>query len=131
MNTQIMSDPAAVAQLILKHRHEMIAFLQGLVPDPHAVEDVFLESRRADLLTVLEDGKRHHAAPRSTDTEQAALAFLRAGYPQSQALIRRAPRARRASRRFIRPRCEENIGARCGAGWKRIELAASLGRSRS
>jgi len=38
-----MSDPAAVAQLVVKHRHEMVAFVYGLVPDPHAVADVFQE----------------------------------------------------------------------------------------
>jgi RNA polymerase sigma-70 factor (ECF subfamily) len=43
MISQIMSDPAAVAQLVVKHRHEMVAFLYGLVPDPHAVEDIFQE----------------------------------------------------------------------------------------
>jgi RNA polymerase sigma-70 factor (ECF subfamily) len=43
MISQIMSDPAAVAQLVVKHRHEMVAFLYGLVPDPHGVEDIFQE----------------------------------------------------------------------------------------
>jgi RNA polymerase sigma-70 factor (ECF subfamily) len=38
-----MSDPATVAQLVVKHRHETVAFLHGLVPDPHAVEDLFQE----------------------------------------------------------------------------------------
>jgi len=38
-----MSDPATVAQLVVKHRHETVAFLYGLVPDPNAVEDLFQE----------------------------------------------------------------------------------------
>lgn len=38
-----MSDPAIVAQLIVKHRHDIVAFLYGMVPDPHAVEDLFQE----------------------------------------------------------------------------------------
>jgi RNA polymerase sigma-70 factor (ECF subfamily) len=38
-----MSDVATVAQLVLKHRHEIVAFLYSLVPDYHAVEDLFQE----------------------------------------------------------------------------------------
>jgi len=47
----------------------------------------YLETRRADLLTVLEDGKRHDAAPRRTYGELAALALLRAGTPRSHPLL--------------------------------------------
>lgn len=38
-----MSETAAVAQLILKHRHGLLAYLYGVVPDYHAVEDIFQE----------------------------------------------------------------------------------------
>ena len=38
-----MSDAAAVTQQIVKHRHEVVAFLYGVVPDYHAVEDMFQE----------------------------------------------------------------------------------------
>jgi RNA polymerase sigma-70 factor (ECF subfamily) len=38
-----MSDAATVTQLIVRHRHEAVAFLYGVVPDYHAVEDMFQE----------------------------------------------------------------------------------------
>ena len=38
-----MSDPAHVSQLLLRHRHSLLAFIHGLVSDPHAAEDVFQE----------------------------------------------------------------------------------------
>ena len=38
-----MSDPAAVTQLIVRHRHAVVAFLYGVIPDYHAVEDLFQE----------------------------------------------------------------------------------------
>lgn len=38
-----MSDAAHVSQLLLKHRHGLLAFIHGLVADPHAAEDVFQE----------------------------------------------------------------------------------------
>jgi RNA polymerase sigma-70 factor (ECF subfamily) len=38
-----MSDPAHVSQLLLKHRHGLLAFLHGLIADPHAAEDLFQE----------------------------------------------------------------------------------------
>jgi RNA polymerase sigma-70 factor (ECF subfamily) len=38
-----MSDAARVSQLLLKHRHGLLAFIHGLVPDPHAAEDLFQE----------------------------------------------------------------------------------------
>ncbi len=38
-----MSDAATVTQLIVKHRHGVVAYLYGIVPDYHAVEDMFQE----------------------------------------------------------------------------------------
>ena len=38
-----MSDAATVTQLIVKHRHGVVAFLYSIVPDYHAVEDMFQE----------------------------------------------------------------------------------------
>ncbi|HLY07952.1 MAG TPA: sigma-70 family RNA polymerase sigma factor [Planctomycetota bacterium] len=38
-----MSDPATVSSLVLKHRHEVLAYLYSAVPDYHAVEDMFQE----------------------------------------------------------------------------------------
>ena len=38
-----MSDPATVTGLILRHRHEVVASLYAVVPDYHAVEDMFQE----------------------------------------------------------------------------------------
>ncbi len=38
-----MSDPARVSQHLLKHRHGLLAFIHGLVADPHAAEDLFQE----------------------------------------------------------------------------------------
>jgi RNA polymerase sigma-70 factor, ECF subfamily len=38
-----MSDAATVTQLIVKHRHGVAAYLYGVVPDYHAVEDLFQE----------------------------------------------------------------------------------------
>ena len=38
-----MSDPASVSRLVLKHRHEVLAYLYSALPDYHAVEDVFQE----------------------------------------------------------------------------------------
>jgi len=38
-----MSDPATVSKLVVKHRHEVIAYLYSALPDYHAVEDVFQE----------------------------------------------------------------------------------------
>jgi RNA polymerase sigma-70 factor (ECF subfamily) len=38
-----MSDVTTITQLILRHRHGVVAFLYSIVPDYHAVEDVFQE----------------------------------------------------------------------------------------
>jgi RNA polymerase sigma-70 factor (ECF subfamily) len=38
-----MSDAATITQLILRHRHGVVGFLYSIVPDYHAVEDVFQE----------------------------------------------------------------------------------------
>src|SRR5476649_652555 len=38
-----MSDLATVFWLVLKHRHEVLAYLYSALPDYHAVEDIFQE----------------------------------------------------------------------------------------
>ena len=38
-----MSDAATIAQLVLRHRHPLLAYLYACVPDAHAVEDIFQE----------------------------------------------------------------------------------------
>jgi RNA polymerase sigma-70 factor (ECF subfamily) len=38
-----MSDPATVSRLVLKHRHEVLAYLYSALPDYHTVEDLFQE----------------------------------------------------------------------------------------
>ena len=38
-----MSDTATVAQLLLKHRHEVVGYVYSVVPQAHAVEDIFQE----------------------------------------------------------------------------------------
>jgi RNA polymerase sigma-70 factor (ECF subfamily) len=38
-----MSDAATVTQQIVRHRHAVVAFLYGIVPDYHSVEDMFQE----------------------------------------------------------------------------------------
>jgi len=38
-----MSDAATVSRLVLKHRHEVLAYLYSALPDYHAVEDLFQE----------------------------------------------------------------------------------------
>jgi len=38
-----MSDAAQIAQLVVKHRHGILAYLYGVVPDPHIAEDLFQE----------------------------------------------------------------------------------------
>jgi RNA polymerase sigma-70 factor (ECF subfamily) len=38
-----MSDAAAISRLVLKHRHEVLAYLYSALPDYHAVEDLFQE----------------------------------------------------------------------------------------
>lgn len=38
-----MSDAASIAQLVLRHRHPLLAYLYACVPDAHAVEDLFQE----------------------------------------------------------------------------------------
>lgn len=38
-----MSDAATVSGLVLKHRHELLAYLYSALPDYHAVEDLFQE----------------------------------------------------------------------------------------
>jgi RNA polymerase sigma-70 factor (ECF subfamily) len=38
-----MSDAARVSQLLLRHRHGLLAFIHALLPDPHAAEDLFQE----------------------------------------------------------------------------------------
>lgn len=43
MYYQVMSDPATVSKLVLKHRHEVLAYLYSALSDYHAVEDVFQE----------------------------------------------------------------------------------------
>ncbi|HLY07953.1 MAG TPA: prenyltransferase/squalene oxidase repeat-containing protein [Planctomycetota bacterium] len=47
----------------------------------------YLEQRRQDLFVPLADGKRHSAPPRRIYAELAALALLRAGYPESHPLV--------------------------------------------
>jgi len=39
----VVSDPATVSRLILKSRHELLAYLYSALPDYHAVEDAFQE----------------------------------------------------------------------------------------
>ena len=38
-----MSDPAQIAQLVVKHRHGLLAYLYGVLPDTHVAEDLFQE----------------------------------------------------------------------------------------
>jgi len=47
----------------------------------------YLEQRRADLFVPLADGKRHSAPPRRIYADLAALALLRAGYPETHPLV--------------------------------------------
>jgi hypothetical protein len=47
----------------------------------------YLEQRREELFVPIADGKRHAAPPRRIYAELAALALLRAGYPESHPLV--------------------------------------------
>jgi len=38
-----LSDAAQIAQLIVKHRHGLLAYLFGVLPDAHTAEDLFQE----------------------------------------------------------------------------------------
>jgi RNA polymerase sigma-70 factor (ECF subfamily) len=38
-----MSDAAQIAQLVVKHRHGLLAYLYGVLPDAHIAEDLFQE----------------------------------------------------------------------------------------
>jgi len=38
-----MSDAAHIAQLVVKHRHGLLAYLYGVLPDAHVAEDLFQE----------------------------------------------------------------------------------------
>ena len=38
-----MSDAAKIAQLVVKHRHGLLAYLYGVLPDAHVAEDLFQE----------------------------------------------------------------------------------------
>ena len=38
-----MSDAAHIAQLVVKHRHGILAYLYGVIPDAHVAEDLFQE----------------------------------------------------------------------------------------
>jgi len=38
-----LSDAARIAQLVVKHRHGLLAYLYGVVPDAHVAEDLFQE----------------------------------------------------------------------------------------
>jgi RNA polymerase sigma-70 factor (ECF subfamily) len=38
-----MSDAARIAQLVVKHRHGLLAYLYGVLPDAHIAEDLFQE----------------------------------------------------------------------------------------
>ena len=38
-----MSDAAHIAQLVVRHRHGILAYLYGVVPDAHVAEDLFQE----------------------------------------------------------------------------------------
>jgi len=38
-----MSDAARIAQLVVKYRHGILAYLYGVVPDAHVAEDLFQE----------------------------------------------------------------------------------------
>ncbi len=38
-----MSDAARIAQLVVKHRHGLLAYLYGVIPDAHVAEDLFQE----------------------------------------------------------------------------------------
>ena len=38
-----MSDAARIAQLVVKHRHGLLAYLYGVLPDAHVAEDLFQE----------------------------------------------------------------------------------------
>jgi len=47
----------------------------------------YLEKRHEDLFVTVADGKRHSAPPRRMLAELAALALLRAGYPEAHPLV--------------------------------------------
>lgn len=38
-----MSEAAQIAQLVVKHRHGILAYLYGVLPDAHVAEDLFQE----------------------------------------------------------------------------------------
>jgi RNA polymerase sigma-70 factor (ECF subfamily) len=38
-----MSDAAQIAQLVVKHRHGLLAYVYGVLPDAHIAEDLFQE----------------------------------------------------------------------------------------
>jgi RNA polymerase sigma-70 factor (ECF subfamily) len=38
-----LSDAARIAQLVVKHRHGLLAYLYGVLPDAHVAEDLFQE----------------------------------------------------------------------------------------
>jgi len=38
-----LSDAARIAQLVVKHRHGLLAYLYGVIPDAHVAEDLFQE----------------------------------------------------------------------------------------
>lgn len=47
----------------------------------------YIEQRRADLFIEVADGKRHSDPPRRVYADLAAIALLRAGYPESHPLV--------------------------------------------
>jgi len=142
-----MSDPAAIAQLVLKHRHGLLAYLYAAVPDAHAVEDLFQEvclvavRKAADF----QDGsdfaawaraiarhkvRDHLRARRGVSVDEAFFDSLDAAFP---------PAADGDSRKDALRRCLEEVQARARQilswryddGLSPAEIARRTGQSRA
>jgi hypothetical protein len=113
-----MSDAARIAQLVVKHRHGLLAYLYGVLPDAHVAEDLFQE------VCVV--------AVQKAAEFQDGTNFRRLGphHDRRNKLAESAPAAarRRVGRRFLRrPRDPRSTAVRVDADARKEALGRCLG----
>lgn len=140
-----MSDPTAIAQLVLKHRHGLLAYLYAAVPDAHAVEDLFQDVCLVALRKAVDfrDGSdfaawaraiarhkvlEHLRVRRGVSVDEAFFDSLDAAFPPAD--DRRKDALRRCLEE-IQARARQILAMRYDDGLSPGEIARRTGQSRA
>ncbi len=147
LHSYSMSDPAAVARLVLKHRHALLAYFYAAVPDAHAVEDLFQDlclvavRKAADF----QDGSdfaawaraiarhkihEHLRVRRGVQVDESFLDSLDAAFPPPADGDRRKDALRRCLE-GIQARARRILAWRYDEGLAPAEIARRSGQSRA